>query len=138
MKAKPDWAEPYVGRSINRVLKGSLDGAVTDLTTAIRLDRNDAQKYVSRGGIYRQQGKIPEAIADFKAALKIDPKDELARKHLEELLGAINGMQNCPSQLLNISADLLPVLKSRPGHNFIAWQWRQRKSPNRRYACLTK
>ena len=49
---------------------GEADGALADLSAAIKLDSKSASLYDRRGQLYLAQGKLTEAISDFYGATK--------------------------------------------------------------------
>jgi len=55
------------------------------LSFASRVDRNDPGALNNLGVLYFRKGIYEEAIAQFKEALKIDPKFDLARENLQYL-----------------------------------------------------
>lgn len=55
------------------------------LSFASRVDRNDPGALNNLGVLYFRKGMHEEAIAQFKEALKIDPKFDLARENLQYL-----------------------------------------------------
>jgi tetratricopeptide (TPR) repeat protein len=55
-----------------------LDGAVADLSNAIRLQPADMLAHLFRGNTYLQQKDYDKALADYETALRIGPPDELA------------------------------------------------------------
>jgi tetratricopeptide (TPR) repeat protein len=55
------------------------------LSFASRVDRNDPGALNNLGVLYFRKGMYEEAIAQFKEALKIDPKFDLARENLQYL-----------------------------------------------------
>ena len=70
-----------VGRALALDRKGDLDGALADLSEAIRLNPDDSLAYSDRGVLWREKGDIDRAIADFTAAIARDP---LPRSDLAE------------------------------------------------------
>jgi tetratricopeptide (TPR) repeat protein len=57
---------------------------------ASRVDRNDPGALNNLGVLYYRKGMYEEAIAQFKEALKIDPKFDLARENLQYLFTETN------------------------------------------------
>ncbi|MDD3643472.1 MAG: tetratricopeptide repeat protein, partial [Candidatus Krumholzibacteria bacterium] len=55
------------------------------LSFAARVDRNDPGALNNLGVLYYRKGVYDEAIKQFKEALKIDPRFELARENLQYL-----------------------------------------------------
>jgi tetratricopeptide (TPR) repeat protein len=57
-----------------RAMVGDLAAALANCNTAIQTTLNDAAPYDSRGLVYLKMSQWDSAIADYTAALKIDPK----------------------------------------------------------------
>ena len=53
---------------------------------------------VHRGQQLREEGKLPEAVAEFQKALAIDPSSFIAKQELTRTLKMINDQQNPPPQ----------------------------------------
>jgi Flp pilus assembly protein TadD len=62
--------------------KGSLDAAVTYWRESLRYRQNDAAMHNDLGEVLGRLGRAREAVAEFEAALRIDPKLENARRNL--------------------------------------------------------
>ena len=56
--------------------------ALDALATAVRLDPNFAMAYYTRGNVYEAQGNKAQAAVEYRHALAIDPKLQLARDSL--------------------------------------------------------
>jgi tetratricopeptide (TPR) repeat protein len=73
-------------RAALRTEAGDADGAIADLSTAIKLDPLDLHAYLRRAEAYRLRGRDAESVADSKRAEEIratDPKwVELERQRL--------------------------------------------------------
>jgi tetratricopeptide (TPR) repeat protein/tRNA A-37 threonylcarbamoyl transferase component Bud32 len=72
---KPDVTLQYallVNRGLIRFQRGQLDEAAADYRAAIRLNR-DALAHAELARVLEKQGKPKEAIAEFSAAIKINP-----------------------------------------------------------------
>ena len=65
----------YVSRARTRQEAGDLDGAMSDVDQALRLDRRHAEAYHVRGHIRRDRGRYWRAIRDFKRAARLAPLD---------------------------------------------------------------
>lgn len=57
------------------------------LAEAIQLDPTHAPAYLQRGRVQRDQGRNPLAIADFRSAIKYDPRLWVAHRELAQALG---------------------------------------------------
>jgi tetratricopeptide (TPR) repeat protein len=58
---------------------------VASYNKAIELDPKDANALSNRGHAYRDLGNNEKAIADFRAALAINPTHDRALAHLKQL-----------------------------------------------------
>jgi tetratricopeptide (TPR) repeat protein len=65
---------------------GQLDKAVADFSTAIELDKKDANTWFNRGIAYRRLGQWDKAVADDSRVIKLNPKDAWAHNTLAWLL----------------------------------------------------
>ena len=66
-------AEAYCWRGIAYSNLGAYDKAVTDHSTALRLDPKFLQASYNRGQAYFQQGHLDRAISDFTQVIRHDP-----------------------------------------------------------------
>jgi len=73
--------------------------AIADLTTAIGLAKKPTREYFLRGAAYQDSGQRDKAIADFQASLVLDPDNDVLRRHLIHLGGAIPKAVELPSGL---------------------------------------
>lgn len=69
-------------------LRSRLAEAETYLRKAIAADPDQPEAYVNLGALLASQGKVDDAIALFRRAWAIDPKNEAARSNLERALRA--------------------------------------------------
>ncbi|MGO9570618.1 MAG: tetratricopeptide repeat protein [Desulfomonilaceae bacterium] len=51
---------------------GDLDGAFADFKNAMEISPSDADKYNSRGELFRKKRMFPQAIADYRRAVALD------------------------------------------------------------------
>jgi tetratricopeptide (TPR) repeat protein len=72
-----DTSRVYQLRGAARFLTGRLEGAVSDLSTAIARDERDPQNYVLRGNVRNLLGEFEGVIADMTKALELG-RDEVA------------------------------------------------------------
>jgi tetratricopeptide (TPR) repeat protein len=61
-----------------RAVEKNLERAIGYLKTLLALYPDDANTHVSLGRTYLQMGRVPEALAEYKEAIRIDPKFVLA------------------------------------------------------------
>ena len=64
-----------------------LEAAATATREAIRRRPDDAYAHFSLGAVLRKQGKVDEAIAEYRTAIRLQPEDAAYHDNLSELLG---------------------------------------------------
>ena len=70
---------------------------IEDFTKAIKSNPKDAAAYFNRGMIYHEQGKYDEAIADYKKAMKLEPKLKTQiESHIERKLKRGDDLKKIP------------------------------------------
>lgn len=97
----PKRAIAYYGRGNAYRLKGDLARAASDYDEAIQLDPKNAYFYFSRGRLYLYTS-IAKALADFKQANELNPKDPV----LALWLDFVERRNNSPSHLAQIAQTL--------------------------------
>jgi tetratricopeptide (TPR) repeat protein len=65
--------------------KDMIDRAIGDYDTALRLDPALSDIFNARGELWRKKGDRPRALADFGAAIKLNPQHEAARANYRSL-----------------------------------------------------
>ena len=70
--------------AVNHAWK-QFDEAITDCTAAIRLSTKSPMAYVHRGYAYEMKNNLDAAIADYKKALDMDPRNQNAQTHLNRV-----------------------------------------------------
>ena len=79
----PDFAGAYYRRGWYKELNGDNEGAIEDLSMSIVLDPLFAYTYCTRGDVYLKQGKLDQAGADYKKAIKLEiDQDEYDCRYL--------------------------------------------------------
>jgi tetratricopeptide (TPR) repeat protein len=79
------------------------DRAIADYDGVLRLDPSHADIHNARGELWRKKGDLPKAVADFAAAIKLNPDHVAARANHRALaqelerLGALKAMAGKPS-----------------------------------------
>jgi tetratricopeptide (TPR) repeat protein len=63
--------------------KGSLEEAAAHLRESLRFRQDDAVLYCYLGTVLARLGRLREAVPEFEAALRLDPKLETARQNLQ-------------------------------------------------------
>lgn len=69
---KPDYLDALLARGVARFLTRDPQGALADLNAALALGPN-TDAFTNRAVIYRSQGQLDQALADYDQALGIDP-----------------------------------------------------------------
>jgi tetratricopeptide (TPR) repeat protein len=81
---KPDDADAYNNRGLAYIEGGLYDQSIADFTRAIALKRGFAQFHYNRAFAYDVKGHHrDQAVADYRAALKINPNLQAARDGLK-------------------------------------------------------
>jgi tetratricopeptide (TPR) repeat protein len=87
IKLDPNRADTYFSRGWAYYMKNDFDRAIVNYTESIRLDPKGTGKYLSRGFAYYERnnrGDLERAIADYEAALRINPDDTLIKQYHED------------------------------------------------------
>jgi hypothetical protein len=80
-----------------------IDRAIGDYDMMLRLDSSLADIFNARGELWRRKADRPRALADFGAAIKLNPQHEAARANYKSLaqelerLGAQMAIKNKPT-----------------------------------------
>src|ERR1700688_84310 len=83
--------------------KDQIDRAIGDDDAVLRFDSTLADIFNARGELWRKKGDRPRALADFAAAIKLNPDHPTARGNYKSLaqelerLGALMAVYNKPS-----------------------------------------
>jgi tetratricopeptide (TPR) repeat protein len=100
---RPDRIKALIARASAYDAKEMIDRAIGDYDTALRLDPTLADIFNIRGELWRRKGDRPRALADFAAAIKLNPDHPTARGNYKSLaqelerLGALMAVNNKPS-----------------------------------------
>lgn len=100
---KADRIKALVARAAAYDRKDMIDRAVGDYDTVLRLDPALPDIFNARGELWRKKGDRPRALADFAAAIRLNPQHEAARANHKSLalelerLGAQMAIKNRPS-----------------------------------------
>ena len=83
--AKPDRIKALVARGGAYQGKDMLDSAISDYDAVLRLDPALADIFNLRGELWRKKGDRPRALADFGAAIKLNPDHPSAKSSYKSL-----------------------------------------------------
>jgi tetratricopeptide (TPR) repeat protein len=114
--AKPDRIKALTARAGTFGRKEMYDSAIVDYDTVLRLDPTLADIYNARGELWRRKGDRPKAVADFGAALKLNPDHPAAKANHRSLalelerVGALKAVEGKPS--FNCATARRPVEKA--------------------------
>src|SRR3954471_10872898 len=101
--AKADRLKALLARAGAYDRKDMIDGAIADYSTALMLDATLADTLNARGELWRRKGDRPRALADFGAALKLNPDHPAAKGNHRSLalelerVGALMAVDGKPS-----------------------------------------
>jgi tetratricopeptide (TPR) repeat protein len=101
--AKADRVKALIARATAYDRKDMIDRAIGDYDTALRLEPTLADIFNARGELWRRKGDRPHALADFGAAIKLNPQHEAARANYRSLalelerIGAQMAIKNKPA-----------------------------------------
>ncbi len=113
--AKADRIKGLVARAAVLARKDQLDRAISDYGEALRLEPQ-ADIYNVRGELWWRKGDRPKALADFAAAMKLNPDHPAAKSNYKRLaqelerLGALMAVAGKPS--FNCASAKRPVEKA--------------------------
>ncbi len=114
--AKADRVKALVARGGVFARKDQIDHAIADYDAALGADPTLADIFNARGELWWKQGDRPKALADFAAAIKLNPAHAAARGNYRRLaqelerLGALMAVAGKPS--LNCAIARWPVEKA--------------------------
>ena len=82
----PQSPTPYVNRCVIYLYaRKEFDQAINDCNAAIRLSTKSSMAYVHRGYAYEMKSNLDAAIADYKKALEVDPRNQAAQTNLNRV-----------------------------------------------------
>jgi tetratricopeptide (TPR) repeat protein len=101
--AKADRVKALIARGDAYARKDMTDRAISDYDSALAIDSTLADTFNARGELWRKKGDRPKALADFGAAIKLNPDHAAARANYKSLalelerLGAMMAVAGKPS-----------------------------------------
>jgi len=113
---KADRIKALIARAGAYERKDMIDRAIADYDGALRLDSAQADVHNARGELLRKKGDLPKAVADFAAAIKLNPDHAIARANHRALAqeaerqGVLKAVAGKPS--FNCAAARRPVEKA--------------------------
>jgi tetratricopeptide (TPR) repeat protein len=114
--AKADRIKALIARAGVFGRKDQIDRAIADYDSVLRFDATLADIHNARGELWRKKGDRPKALADFGAAIKLNPDQQAARANYKglaqelERLGALMAVAGKPS--FNCATARRPVEKA--------------------------
>src|SRR6266478_3826354 len=114
--SKDDRLKALIGRAGAYAAKDMLDRAIADYDMVLRLDSTLADIFNARGELWRRKGDRRRALADFGAAIKLNPDHAAAKASYKSLaleverIGALIAVNNKPS--FNCAVARRPVEKA--------------------------
>lgn len=88
-------AREYLARGWNSRMSGEYKQAIEDLTSSIKC-KPTADAYAERGLAKEMRGDDAGARSDYEAALRLDPKNEIARNGIAGLETVAQALRACP------------------------------------------
>jgi tetratricopeptide (TPR) repeat protein len=113
---KADRIKALIARAGVFSRRDQVDRAIADYDSVLRFDATLADIYNARGELWRKKGDRPKALADFGAAIKLNPDQQTARANYRALaqelerLGALMAVAGKPS--FNCATARRPVEKA--------------------------
>ena len=101
---KADRIKALIARAGVYGARDQIDRAIGDYDTALRLDPTLADTFNARGELWRRKGDRPRALADFGAAIKLNPQHQAARANYKSLA----------QELERLGAEM--AIKPKPNH----------------------
>jgi len=100
---KADRIKALIARAGAYERKDQIDRAIGDYDTTLRLDPTLSDIFNARGELWRKKGDRPHALADFAAAIKLNPDHPTAKGNYRSLaqelerIGALMAVRDKPS-----------------------------------------
>lgn len=117
LRLNPDSANIYKLRGLAHYLTKNYQGAINDLTEAIRLAPELAYQYYNeRGNVQYKQGNYPEAVSDYTEALRLKPHDAVIysnRADARDKQGDNQGALSDHNEALRLQPDYADIHNSQ-------------------------
>jgi len=100
--AAPDRIKALIARAGAYERAGQPERAIADYDGTLKLDPALADIFNARGELWRKKGDFPHALADFGAAIRLNPQHDAARANYKSLaqelerIGAQMAIKNKP------------------------------------------
>lgn len=100
--AVPDRIKALIARAGAYARSGQPERAIADYDLTLKLDPTLADIFNARGELWRKKGDLPHALADFGAAVRLNPQHDAARANYKSLaqelerIGAQMAIKNKP------------------------------------------
>ncbi len=91
LQLQPNWSEAWEKRATTRLLGGDLDGAVTDMHQALKLEPRQFSAFAALGLVLHKQGFKKEALAAMRQSLAIDPQQPQIKEIVDKLSVEVEG-----------------------------------------------
>jgi tetratricopeptide (TPR) repeat protein len=88
---EPDWAEAFNRRATTRFMADDIDGAMSDIERALKLEPRHFGALAGMGVILRREGFAGEALEAFKRALALHPQQPDLQALVERLTIEVEG-----------------------------------------------
>ncbi len=92
IQVEPEFGNPYNDIGVYLMQQGKLDEAIPWLEQAKLAPRYDPRHYPysNLGTIYERKGRLQQALREYKAALRIEPRHEPAVRAVARLQAQLN------------------------------------------------
>jgi Tfp pilus assembly protein PilF len=90
--ADPSFGNPYNDIGVYLMMQGKPDDAIPWLERAKGAPRYEPRHfpYLNLGRLYLRKGRLSEALREFEGALRVQPDDEEAKRHVREIRARMN------------------------------------------------
>ncbi|HEY1735918.1 MAG TPA: tetratricopeptide repeat protein [Methylovirgula sp.] len=88
---EPKWSEVWNKRATTRLLGGDVDGAISDMRQAVKIEPRDFTTLAALGMALHQQGLDKEALATLRRSLALDPQQPQIKDLVDKLSVEVEG-----------------------------------------------